>query len=566
MDSSQPHETKTAPQPFRIADWEIVPASNRIRHGNTEVKLEPRVMQLLLYLASRPSEVFTREEIEKHVWAGMVVGYDSLTSAMIKLRKAFGDDSHHPQIIETVAKRGYRLIAAVSTDNTDISASRQKVFPLQSVVVLRQLSWVSLIIIVGLLATLFWLWHEEEPITAGGSHPAEKPSIAVLPFTNLTADAEQEYFIDGITEDLITDLSNISGLSVIASNTVFTYKGQSPKPQEIANELGVNYLLEGSVRRAGERIRINAQLVDTHNGYQLWAKRYDRKLAEIFVVQDEVANSIVNALALHLNANEQALFKNKATLNFQAYDLFLQGQKLFKERTKESLIDAAESYRQAIKLDPDYARAYGALAVVYTSEYARGWAEFPVETLDRALNMAQTAAALDDTSPQVYWALGYVYLFRKEFKQAALAAEKSIAIAPSYADGYGLLAFINNHRDKSKEALKLIEKGIQLNPYYSWDYPFNRGWAQYTLGQYQDAVTSLQEALDQNQNAVFPRLYLAASYVRLGQLDDAEWEVEQVQVNNSLITHSHLKRTLSIENPAQKAAFLDDLRQAGLPE
>jgi adenylate cyclase len=385
----------------------------------------------------------------------------------------------------------------------------------------------------------------------------------------MSDDAEQSYFSDGITEDIITDLSRISKLHVMARNTSFRYKGQVVKPQEIGKELKVKYLLEGSVRKSGDKLRINAQLIETVNGYHVWSDRYDRKLVDVFAVQDEVTRHIVTALAIQLTDLEETAIKRVSTNNFAAYEHFLLGQKYIQERTQEAFTRAQDEFKEAIKLDPSYARSYGALAIVTIRTVTSGWTDSPSETRERALVLAKKAVALDDTLPQAYWSLGFVHLYRNEFKAAAKAVEKATAIAPSYADGYGLLALINNRLgtvENANQAIRLIKKGMKLNPHYTWDYPYNLGRAYYSKGEYQRAIVPLQQALERNENALQPRLFLAASYSGLGMQDDAEWEIEQVLNINPIMSISHLKLTSRIDHKASMKIYVSLLRKAGLPE
>jgi len=394
----------------------------------------------------------------------------------------------------------------------------------------------------------------------------DKPSIAVLPFTNMSRDPEQEYFVDGITEDLITDLSKVSGLRVVARTSAFAYKGQSPDLREVGRDLNVRYVLEGSVRKASGKLRITAQLVDASNGYHLWAERYDRNLEDIFALQDEVTQKIVTALSVTLTGQEKEQLARAAANNFEAYDLFLRGQRYFKGLTKDDNASAQEMYKRAIGLDPTFARAYGALAVSYGIDFRRGWSTHPAETLDRALELAQKAVALDGSSPQAQWALGYVYVFKKQYQQATDALEHAVRIAPNYADGYALLALINNVLGRPEEAVRLIRKAMTLNPYYAFDYPYNLGRAYYTMGRYAEAVDALQEANERNGAGLLPRLFLAASYIRLGQQDDAEWEIEEIEALDPEYTISTYANMSRISNKDQLNSLLDDLRKAGLPE
>jgi len=555
-------------RPFMVGDWLVEPAIEHISKGNLEEKLEPRVMDLLVCLSSKVGEVITREELESKVWVGMVVGYDALTSAMIKLRKAFHDDSKHPKIIQTVSKRGYRLIVEVTPVNFASSTGLLH-SPLIEKININSLGlglWLGLgVILIGFI----YFNYVDFQSSFTQVKNVKTPSIIVLPFVNISGDSEQAYFSDGITEDIITDLSRISKLNVMARNTSFSYKGQIINPQNIGKELKVQYLLEGSIRKSGDKLRVNAQLIETVNGYQVWSDRYDRKLVEVFAVQDELTRNIVNALAIQLTEQEETSLARVSTNNFQAYEHFLLGQKLARERTREGFSQAKSEFEQAIKLDPSYARSYGAIAVVLIRMYTNAWTDSPAESLDRALAMAKKAVALNNTLPQTYWALGFVHLYRNEFIQAADAAEKSTAIAPSYADGYGLLALIKNRLggiDDSNDAIRLIKKGMKLNPHYSWDYPYNIGRAYYNKGQYQLAIDFLQKALERNENSMQPRLFLTASYSGLGMQDDAEWEVEQILTINPQMSISHMKSTSDIADTKAMKMYVSLLRKAGLPE
>jgi adenylate cyclase len=393
-----------------------------------------------------------------------------------------------------------------------------------------------------------------------------KPSVAVLPFTNMSDDPEQEYFSDGISEDIITDLSKLKGLTVIARNSSFTYKGKTVKIQEIGKDLGVQFILEGSVRKAGDRIRITTQLIDAESGHHLWAERFDRKLIDIFAVQDEITHQIVSALSIQLSSDEQNRLAAATTSNFEAYDLFLRGQQSFTRNTEEALARAVELYRQAIRLDPGYAHAYAALAIVRTRQVHLGYSDSPARTQDRSLELARKALSIDPTSPQVQWALGYVYMYRKQFDEAVEASERAVSLSPNYADGYGLLALIKNNLGQAEEAIRLLEKAIALNPYYTWDFVYQLGRAYYAMGEYDKAVSYLRQALERNDAMTYPRLFLAASYVELGQTEDAEWEITQLQMSRPHFTLSHLYKTMPIGDEKLLDRLFNDLRSAGLPE
>ena len=553
---------------FRIGEWHVKPAAGQISRGDEIVHLEPRVMTVLSLLASNAGEVISREQLEAEAWPGVVVGYDALASSILKLRKALRDDSREPRYIVTVSKRGYRLIAPVEfdADNSADTATQKAGTADKPAARLRLL---ALAVIAGITVTLVGLfaWYQNKASIDAADVPVSKlKTLAVMPFTNISGEEKDEYFVDGVADDLATELSGLSGILVISSRATSRFKGKTYDPRQAGKDLGATYLLEGSVRKSGKRWRINARLIDSKVGTQLWAQRFEGSDSSLFESQDKIANSIVTALALGLGSKEQAKLNHHTTTNFDAYDLFLQGLKLFKVRTSDANKSAQDNYRNAIELDPNFSRAYSALSVSLTVDFWRGWSESPAETLDRSLAMAKESVRLDPTSPQAYWALGYAYLFRRQYKEAIEATKHAIEISPNFADGYGLLALINNHLGNGEEAARLVKKGMQLDPHYSWDYLYNLGRAYYTMGQYEEAVKTLQQALDRNDLAVHPRLYLVASYVALGQMEDASWEVEKLQIQSPDTTLKQQENDSPIADKTLQQQYLDRLRQAGLPE
>jgi serine/threonine protein kinase/Tfp pilus assembly protein PilF len=391
------------------------------------------------------------------------------------------------------------------------------------------------------------------------------PSILVLPFRNIGNETEDEYLVDGMTDDIITDMSKLSGILVIAGQTALQFKKTNISPLDAGRELNSDFILDGSVRRSGSNLRVNAQLIDVKTAVPLWAERYDRNLDNIFEVQDEITSKIIMSLSGRLTNQEQALKAEVTRVDFDAYDSFLKGQRYYNLRTKESVAEAIDAYKKAIQIDPSFARAYGAYGVALALQYRMGWTDSPGETLNRALEMAQKAVSIDGSNPQVYWALGYVHMRRLEIDKANAAIGRAIEIAPNYADGYAMLAVINNIQGKPIEAIKNVQKAMQINPYYTFEYPYNLGRAYYVAGNYSEAIPSLLEALDRNGTDYRPRLYLIASYVRLGQMDDAKWELDQILTQNPDISISYITR-VHPDNKESLGKLVNDIRQAGLPE
>jgi adenylate cyclase len=553
---------------FFIDKWQVSPLEGLLTRGSETVRLEPKAMEVLVYFASRPGEVITRHELERDVWHGALVGYDAVTNTVIKLRKALQDSAREPRFIVTIPKKGYQLIA--STDyhgGDDRPESATPVSDVPKAAVRRDWpSWsfyrtgiATAVLACILVFVLLWLWSTNNKSVA-------LPSIVVLPFDNLNEDPKQDYLANGITEDIITDLSKLSNILVIASNTSSRYRGKHVSAEDVGADLNVEFVLRGSIRRLGDEVRVNVQLINTETGFNTWAQRYDRKIAEVFAVQDEVTRSIVKALAVKITNQEEHRLVQKTTDSLKAYDYFQEGQRIYKFSTKETNEQARELYRKAIELDPSYGRAYGAMAITLARDYRRGWTNTPNEALDRALVLAKTAVALDNASPQTYWALGFVYFTRKDFLNAEKAAARSITIAPSYADGYGLLALISSHNGQPKRAMELTNMGIRLNPYFTWEYLYVLGITKYATGSYDSAIALLEKAQARNDNVVPVKLFLAACYVKANRQADAEWVVAQLQMLSPATTVTAIDKTIPIANPEFKQSFLKDLRKAGLPE
>lgn len=573
-------------KPLKIGEWTVFPDSDKIQRGDIEAKLEPKAMKVLLCLAQHAGKVVSRETLEKTVWTDMIVGYDAISATIIKVRKALGDDSRHPEYIETISKKGYRLIADVSLNIEDSNTesllpetsttegwpgdSGEPTIPRERNVKAQLISAVIGLIIIILGWQILDVKRDPEPAQPQQTTETIQqttPSVVVLPFKNLSNDPQQEYFSEGITDDIITDLSRISSLRVVARQTANHFRDTQASHEEVGIDLGVNYIIEGSIQKSRERIRVNIQLTDVEKGQHLWAERFDRKANDIFAIQDEITNQIINAMFITLSDKEKESVMYRTTNNFEAYDAFLRGMQLSGNRIKESNEAAMDAFRSAIKLDPNYARVYGAMAVLTTRGYRFNWTDLSIsEAQESALHLAKTAVELDQSTPQIYWALGFTHLFRREYQEAEEAALQSVNLSPNYADGYGLLAFISNWRGKAEDAERYINKAIELNPYYTYDYPWNLGLAYYSMQQYEKAIENLNKALERNETVLLPRLFLTASYIRMGQQEDAEWELEQVSIHRPDTSLSMLKATIPFEDKNRIDSFLDDLRQAGLPE
>ncbi len=397
----------------------------------------------------------------------------------------------------------------------------------------------------------------------------DKPSIAVLPFDNMSGDPEQGYFSDGISEDIITDLSKISGLFVIARNSSFIYKEKSPNIAQVSRELGVRYVLEGSVRKAANRVRISAQLIDGTTGGHVWAERYDRELQDIFVVQDEVTKEIVNSLKVNLTRREQQA-ERKGTENLEAYDCYLRGREQLWQLDREIQGQSRAMLQRAIELDPEFAAACSMLSLSYTLEYINRWSDSPERSQVLARELAQKAMALDDSHamPHVVMSLAYIWTRRenRSIVEATVEAEKAIALDPNSAFAYSVYAQALLYGGRSAEALEAIETAMRLDPHYPDLWLHFLGQIYFMLERFEEAVSALQRRLIRYPGTDISRVLLASCYGHLGRINEARavW-LEVFRINPHYSLDHHLE-VLPHEDTADLDRMVDGLRKAGLPE
>jgi TolB-like protein/class 3 adenylate cyclase len=399
----------------------------------------------------------------------------------------------------------------------------------------------------------------------------DKPSIAVLPFTNMSDDPKQEYFADGITEDLITDLSQMSGLFVIARNSTFVYKGKPVKIRQVAEELGVRYVLEGSVRKAGEQVRINTQLIDATTGNHLWAKRYDGKLDNIFALQDMITQKIVAALAVKLSAGEQEKVSRKETDNIEAYDAFLKGWEHYRRWTPEDFRKALAYFERAIELDSQYGRAYAAIASVYTEGYQRAWdwSHFLGVSAEAMPGLAgkYLKEALNDPTPLAHQVASKWYIIILFPEEAIVEAERAIALDPNDAVGYTAMAGALIYSGKPEEAVDFLNKAMRLDPHNTANYLYTLGLAHFGMEQFQEAVSFFERAFKLNPEiGLVQRAYIAAAYVHLGQEEKAMAELDKPEIKEVRELYDlYVKyEGAYYNNPKDTARLIDSLRKVGL--
>ena len=391
----------------------------------------------------------------------------------------------------------------------------------------------------------------------------DRPSVAVLPFENMNHDPAEDYFSDGITDDIITELSRRRDLFVIARNSVFTYKGKPAKVQDVGTELGVRYVLEGSVRKAGERVLITAQLVEAASGHHLWAERYDRELQDIFAVQDEITETIVGRLVGKLDLAERDRAMKKAPDNLEAYDCYLRGYGLFLRFSKDDRSEAREMMERAVALDPGYARAHTLLAWSHLSDAFMGWSEDPVAALGTAFETAQRALALDASDAWCHWVVGAVLLFQRQHERAAAAYQRALDLNPNDADVIAHHTTLWLYVGRIEDGLESVNRAMRLNPHCPWWYFWLLGWAELRAERPEAAIAAIERI-----GSPIPecRVVTVASLMALGREDEARAEAVEVVRLAPDFTLRQWAMSQPYQDPSDLELIFGALRAAGIPD
>ena len=397
---------------------------------------------------------------------------------------------------------------------------------------------------------------------------SDKPSIAVLPFDNMSGDSEQEYFTDGITEDIITALSRFRWFFVIARNSTFTYKGKAVHVKQVAQDLGVRYVLEGSVRKAGNRVRITAQLIDASTGHHVWAERYDRDLEDIFAVQDEITENIVTSVGPEFFSAEMQRAQRKEVRSLDAWDYVMRASSHHSRYTRKDVAEAQRLLRKAIELDPMSAEAFCLLAFTHLMQVQFGWSESVVQSINEATKAAQSAVGIDDRDAWAHTALGMVDLISKRYDNAVRRLEKAIALNPNLANAYGGLGQALALAGEYNGAVTQINKAIRLSPRDPFMvYWFGHlGLASFVEERYEDACDWGSKAIQ--ENPLFPggHRLLASSYGQLGRVKEAATELKELLLLMPGMTADDVRRQVPFRKPRDMERYIDGLRKAGLKE
>ena len=524
--------------------------------GADLIPIGPQVFDLLAYLVKSRERVVTKDDLLDAVWGGRIVSESTLTSHINAVRKAIGDSGEEQSLIRTVARKGFRFIGEVEEipqtpgKRTEIRISREagEHLPPNSPLAAPE----------GKVAA--------QPVSL--TLP-DKPSIAVLPFQNMSGDAEQDYFADGVVEDIITALSRMRWLFVIARNSSFTYKGRAVEIKQVGRDLGVRYVLEGSVRKAANRIRLTGQLIDASSGAHLWADRFDGTLEDIFDLQDQMATSVVGAIAPSLEQAEIERARCKPTESLGAYDYFLRGMANVHRWTRGATDEALQLFYKAIELDPNFASAYGMAA------WCRIWRKLNGWTLDREQEMAEgarlamravelgkdDAVALSRGGHALAW-------FVRDLDAAASFLDRALVLNPNLAAGWNLSGWVRAYRGELGLAIEHHARAMRLSPLDPAVYNMQVGtaFAHFLADRYEDASAWAQRALHEQPNYPAANRILAASKALAGHLAEAQRAMAILRQLDPALRISNLGELIPVRRPEHLAKFAEGLRLAGLPE
>ena len=395
---------------------------------------------------------------------------------------------------------------------------------------------------------------------------AEKPSIAVLAFDNMSGDPKQEYFSDGITEQIISSLAKVPRLLVIARNSTFTYKGKPVKVQQIAKELGVRYVLEGSVQKSGDRVRITAQLIDAKTGNHIWSENYDRDLKDIFALQDEITMKIITAVQVELTAGEAARVRARGTESRRAYEKYMQAQKRLQNITKEQVHQARKELDEVIALDPNWSSPYAFQAWTHLWDVWRRWSKSPGKSIQKAEELCLKAISLEDENASAHGVLCHVYLLMKKHDESIAEGRRAVALAPNMAMAYTYLGTTLSFAGESKEAVDVFKTAIRLNPLPDAAPYFQLGFAYRDLGEYEKAIAACKKAIEISPNFLIPHIVLTSIYSMAGRETEAHAQAKEVLRINPNYSVGPFSKIAPYKNKADKERVMDALRKAGLPE
>jgi TolB-like protein len=515
---------------FKFGDHSLDTGLRELRRGEHAVALEPQVFDLLVHLLQNHDRVVSKDELLSAVWHGRIVSDATIDSRIKAARRAVGDSGEAQRVIRTVPRKGIRFVATVTAQTAPAPVR-----------------------------------------TAPSPALPDRPSIAVLPFANMSDDPGQDHFANGMVDDLITNLSRLHWLFVIARNSSFAYKGRAIDVRQIAEELGVRYIVEGSVRRAGDRVRVTAQLIEAETGRHVWADRYDRAVTDIFAVQDAITDTISAMLDPEISHAERERARRRPPENLGAWELYQRGWWHLLRRNRENLAEARALLREAIVLDPNFSSAHAALAISAFWLITHGLTTDAEATCAELLREATRAVELDARDPLAQSALGVAFMEHGGHDRALAAHSVATTLNPNSALGQWCYGYALNRADRHAEALERFDMAMRLSPRdpAMWSYLTLRASALYHLGRYEAAAAAAQEATRAPVvDLIWPLVHLAASLGRLGQGEQAARAIEALRAIRPGLT---IAQFLAWPHSRSRSAAASDhvvvgLRAAGLPE
>ena len=521
---------------YQFEDYSLDVDRQELRRGTELVDVEPQVLDLLQYLIRNRERVVSKDDLIEHVWHGRIVSESTLTSRITAARQAIRDSGVHQRLIRTIARKGIRFVGEVRGDQSSPKGSTDTM--------------------------------PFSPVATAPRLP-DKPSIAVLPFTNMSGDPEQEYFADGMAEEILTALSYCKSLFVIARNSSFTYKGKAIDVRQVGRELGVRYVLEGSVRRSGDLLRFTAQLVDATSGAQIWADRFDGGISDVFKLQDRIAESVVAAIEPNVQLAEIERMKRKPVASLDAYDLLLRAQQLEYEFTQESFDAALRCLEQALNIDPNYAQAMALAAYCYAEQSQQGWLKDRARGTAEGIRLAARAVELAKNDANVLWMAAYAA--RQLSMDAQLAKElayRSLQLNPNSAIALAMTGWIEVALADPVKALEHLRRADRLSPCdpRAWFINTGMGMAHFQTSQYDESIVWLKKALAQNPHSAVALRVLAANLANLGQKDRASEAIRELLKIEPHLTISDLRARMLMAHERLWTKFSAALRLAGLPE
>jgi TolB-like protein len=519
---------------FLFSDHRLDTSRRELRRGSEAIAVEPQVFDLLVYLVENRDRVVSKDDLIASIWRGRIVSDSTLTSRINAARKAVGDSGDAQKLIRTIARKGIRFVGDVRVEGGGPSRAGG---PADDV--------------------------RERPRQAPPL--PDRPAIAVLPFTNMTDDPAQEYFSDGISEDIITALSKLRWFFVIARNSSFVYKGKAVHLKQVAEELGVGYVVEGSVRKVGERVRITAQLNDVATGSHIWAERYDRELADVFAVQDEITEAIVAAIEPQLYAAENFRARRKAPDSMDAWDLVMRALSHYWRVTRQDNVVAQALLEKATAIDPHYGQALGVLATSHTFSAHMGWEDMATAA-PNAEHAAASAILADSEDPWAHFALGGVYLFARRFDDSLAEFELALRLNPNFSLAQGYYGLALAYCGRWQEAVSAAQRALLLSPRdpLSAVYCGIASYAQFVGRNYDEAMRLAREGIRQRADFVGAHRVLTAAAGMAGQTDAAKAALQELRRAQPNISLGWIAKEMPIRHDAEREHYLEGFRRAGL--